>query len=181
MRFFETILTFSCISLILAQESGSGVDPIDYIFELKNETAFSEWETQVNQAVKEIQENGGNSRSSIVDKIFMVLSGLYVEAGDKLKCKACQVGVGALSLVTHVPFTKKPVVSAIGGLCQVATKQPKSVCEGIARSTGSEVYDVLNSIDRKNPYVRQIACVSLGDLCPFPDIPVTPLSLPAKK
>ncbi|KAI9292175.1 sphingomyelin phosphodiesterase [Neoconidiobolus thromboides FSU 785] len=178
MKLFSTIIALSSLlPLVSAQDTASSTDANDYIFKLTNETQFLEWNQEVEKAVNELKD-GNNHRSSSLDKFFMALSGLFVDAKEEFKCKACQVGVGALSLITHVPFTKGAVISAVGKLCQAASDQPESVCNGIAQSTGSELYDVLYYINRDDPYVRQVACVSLGDVCPFPDIGVNALQLP---
>lgn len=152
-----------------------------HVPKLATDKDFRQWKLEVLDAVDDLEiSRNGTSRNQAIEKIEKVVASFFVDAKPAVSCSACEVGIETGTKVARMDWTREHFVKAIQTACTKASKKPKSVCHGIAHSSGKSVYEILRRMDATK-LTKPMACYAFGNLCPMPAIDLRRLPLPPKR
>ncbi|KAJ9086442.1 hypothetical protein DSO57_1004166 [Entomophthora muscae] len=148
---------------------------------LSSDVEFEQWRREIYDAVEDLElSRNGTSRNYITEKVEKIVASFFADAASRIACAACKVGIEAGTKVTKWDWTRKYFIDAINLACTKSAKKPKSVCQGIAHSSGNSVYEILRKLSA-NSLTKPMACYAFGNLCPMPNINIKRPTFPAKR
>lgn len=117
----------------------------------------------------------------VAKRMEQALSAMLTTGKGEAGCLACKAGVQALRLLCKTEHTRSLFLRGAKSVCQAAARQESQVCQGLADSVGTSLFDVFRDLPLFDDLTPAMVCYSFGNICPMPVIRLEGLPLPDRK